>query len=1462
MSFLHGVLDNIKPKLGLHSHHINEAVSLLEANKHSGKDGFNTAIKAVVKGVKGYNEGVKKSNQEVKSAVEALQNKDKFDERTKQKMEHSAQEIKSAETLIGGKLEDCEINASAFVDSLSRHSETIDNFNNTLCNRVRGVISSVEHEKVRLHDVAAKEKDILTAATDKIGDALNKLKCSVNDKIKVDVGKLVKEVKEALKPILADLKNIGNLLKGYINDLTEWIAKAEKAVEESFKLVQEILDAVREDSTFNNVKDIKGAAQKITQKAEQLQGIATFGKTEVDTLVKKALTAVKAMDGQLKQDLFGVRGEIKSKVDAITERIGALYGVVKYGDVNGVGGEQKLIAEVMKTILTKVAEIKNPPNGLEGIVGDQGTYNTNIVTPLTQLNSKALELTKEFIDAQAAELEEKIERQLESMPADIHAQHNSDFGRFKSEIAELKIQSNLQLSISGEQNIEHRQSQIEARKLRLSEVRRSIVSAINSANDAWQRKIHAVLSPLHSKVNTIQTLQATDVKSVLDTVCQQINELIKLAKCVSDEQWKGARTDWNNFKQYVDPLKLQVDQYVEEYRQSGNQHVRYAAQLSQQLSSELVRQVHGVVPGAYQCANRISGHLQGVIASQKANQPQSHGRGLPTWPQQHYRSAYGGYNSYAGGQYQPYAQQLSLTDANNAPTLETLLKNFETQVKEQLKTLTTNVGLKAEPGSVHAQLDAVKKNVDDLNSKLDTASNSAPQPGTAQAVDDAITQVTTTLDAQLPDGDGEKVSIKNATGNSFPLYKTHVKQENIDSLSGDNIEQLAGALPDKIKEIRTQVTGTLSGIDPLKSAIDTSVREITTKFSELCEKVRRAAAAGEDKGQVDDTLRGRLNDLKQKIGLNNSKEGTLKKLLQQLDELHTSLVKGPIFKLNHFLDTHADKMLDVHVKSLHKQVTNTVEDTKALLTTQAKKDYVTAMQLLIQQFAERVRSDLNGLPQAISDDLEQGHKGFMAKLHEQFLNRFNTYLRTYNLESRTLRDIAGTVCYQFSDFMEALYKQEDFTNNRIYVEPSRKALQTLLTHLANSQHFDRIFTDNLKNLRGTFNYFAPKRFHTPNSTLIDPLREGIRSLAKEVGYGYVNTYSGEKPIDGWVTKVTDAKASEPKTKLTDEGKNCAKVCLTVFYTLNSTLQEMKQNCGSNWRGDSVTKSTKLGQFLADQGYDVSDAGKQNGEIDMELRGGQVNKFLVGSDNKHVYKADGTISTLTTLYDYLETYNHACHLRHVDGAKAPLSVFHMLSWLAGLTYSPMLGAMYDRFISLFDKPTEYKAHNHSANYTLDAYPSTITAEQMETSLYDIMSQSHDLLTSILGHGHAGGIYACDHLNNSNNLLYPNNPGACFDLLAEILQRLSQQLSFLYYQCTYPMELGGWSDCHYGRNVSGYHWQCNTTQCPDQTCNQSTNQNGNQRANQKGDQPFLLRRRVAWVYATSIQQNRLPNFLSDA
>ncbi|GBE63170.1 hypothetical protein, conserved [Babesia ovata] len=1306
MSFLHGVLHNIKPKLGLHKESINDAIKSLNTNKHSGKEGFNAAIGEVVQGVREYNEGVRRSNQQVKITVENLQSKvsDAFvrdvnnilpDIVAGVKMEHSAQEIKSAETLIGGKLEDCEINASAFVDSLSRHSETIDNFNNTLCNRVRGVISSVEHEKVRLHDVAAKEKDILTAATDKIGDALNKLKCSVNDKIKVDVGKLVKEVKEALKPIKDKLEEINRQLIEYTRALEEWIANAEAAVKAAFDKVEAIINEVDETKRkAKNKEAIETAAEFIRGLSSTLNEDFAFKNEQF----RKAVEAITNATEQLKSLHESVTQAVpESKLEQIKTHLGVNDEPLK----GGIKSEMKDYVEdvVFKKIQEQVGAIKDG-------VGD-GKRNGVINTYLMQLKEEITKVVG-WINGPGSTAEGDPNEKYRGLKGIQHkVKMYAEAFRDKFE----KFVEGWIINILDKEPVKSWLGQYAEDNNGVSALKKEYITKDNGIHPDHLQRI------------------ASEIKDgIKEHFKTKLNgELFKVSKTIQN----GDRPD------------------------SIQQNVEYIQEVCTSFAKNVGDNITKV------------NYTTLVFAVQKKIE-----------------TALGVTDSKATLKYNPtnlsYAVQLML------PSLSFTAR----QTALALGSFTT----KKDIFSLGFNLDAAIHDVGRIkqilgNGKTDGSGNEAGDRITAglTAVGKKIKELHDNLDALSSSGStgphnilGKELSTSIADNVKWttvdPQLATLLK-----TTADAGIQKLHEKLQTKVideilEKIDKDVTKHEQSANNAYAAIIQRVNEITNGLTQMCNAIKQAADTDKDSARTNlkklrDTYFNKL--LKDRNSIHH--------IHKDLLDLQNNLESEPLKKLKIFLEQYADKMLDLHVKSLHKQVNNTVKQSQDELTTQAKKDYVVTMQLLIQQFAERVRSDLNGLPQAISDDLEQGHKGFMAKLHEQFLNRFNTYLRTYNLESRTLRDIAGTVCYQFSDFMEALYKQEDFTNNRIYVEPSRKALQTLLTHLANSQHFDRIFTDNLKNLRGTFNYFAPKRFHTPNSTLIDPLREGIRSLAKEVGYGYVNTYSGEKPIDGWVTKVTDAKASEPKTKLTDEGKNCAKVCLTVFYTLNSTLQEMKQNCGSNWRGDSVTKSTKLGQFLADQGYDVSDAGKQNGEIDMELRGGQVNKFLVGSDNKHVYKADGTISTLTTLYDYLETYNHACHLRHVDGAKAPLSVFHMLSWLAGLTYSPMLGAMYDRFISLFDKPTEYKAHNHSANYTLDAYPSTITAEQMETSLYDIMSQSHDLLTSILGHGHAGGIYACDHLNNSNNLLYPNNPGACFDLLAEILQRLSQQLSFLYYQC---------------------------------------------------------------------------------
>ncbi|CDR71451.1 hypothetical protein, conserved, partial [Babesia bigemina] len=118
--------------------------------------------------------------------------------------------------------------------------------------------------------------------------------------------------------------------------------------------------------------------------------------------------------------------------------------------------------------------------------------------------------------------------------------------------------------------------------------------------------------------------------------------------------------------------------------------------------------------------------------------------------------------------------------------------------------------------------------------------------------------------------------------------------------------------------------------------------------------------------------------------------------------------------------------------------------------------------------------------------------------------------------------------------------------------------------------------------------------------------------------------------------------------------------------------------------------------------------------------------------------------------------------------------------------------------------------------------------------NVVLHAHSVLTAIMGHGHAGGRYAVDYNTNAENFDYPSNAAACFDLLADILERLYHQFRFLCSQCENGRESGGWADCWYGRYVAGSDWQCNEKQCANQICDQTKNQTRDQIHEQMGDQ----------------------------
>ncbi|GBE63381.1 hypothetical protein, conserved [Babesia ovata] len=225
-----------------------------------------------------------------------------------------------------------------------------------------------------------------------------------------------------------------------------------------------------------------------------------------------------------------------------------------------------------------------------------------------------------------------------------------------------------------------------------------------------------------------------------------------------------------------------------------------------------------------------------------------------------------------------------------------------------------------------------------------------------------------------------------------------------------------------------------------------------------------------------------------------------------------------------------------------------------------------------------------------------------------------------------------------------------------------------------------------------------------------------------------------------------------------------------------------------------------------------------------------------------YSRDG--GALKTLLELLETFFRLHHLNPPPNPRAPCSVYETLMWFSGLPYNSVyIDLTADGFSSLFDKtekPASTDTHDSFISYedldevSLEAYPEPITVGNLSDNLTEVCHYSHDLLTTIMGHGHAGGVYACDYNVNPHGLIYPQNMNTLICLLFDLLKRLHYQLYLLYQQCSYENSLGGWRECWYGCGIGGSNWKCNNLQCPNQAGNQNADQMHKQTCNQNPNQ----------------------------
>ncbi|CDR71674.1 hypothetical protein, conserved [Babesia bigemina] len=548
----------------------------------------------------------------------------------------------------------------------------------------------------------------------------------------------------------------------------------------------------------------------------------------------------------------------------------------------------------------------------------------------------------------------------------------------------------------------------------------------------------------------------------------------------------------------------------------------------------------------------------------------------------------------------------------------------------------------------------------------------------------------------------------------------------------------------------------------------------------------------------------------------------------------------------------------------------------------------------------------------IDDDKRNGIKGLLKWLYDAKGSRLSQIVTTLGppAQPKDYSEKFMTLSTKFEDYADVILAYVEHqamtpgktaslpTDQSERVRDIKTVLDNLLGHLTINDtkihNFDHIYVSYLTALNDSLNKLSPT-FSSP-SPLLAPLKAGLSKFAEQLGHAYVNRYSGQK-----YTALTEQKqVPDPKQPgtdqkitvdvLTPEGRNCAKVCLTIVEMVTKNFVELQDECQVYKSKQINTYDDNLfGECFTKRGFTVtSDKGRQHGELQdkSDMNGIKVEKLrnnvISNAANNDLLKrwkqaknaknkvrpTKGTVDI--TLFDvidflqgYLVTYYKVRHLRHIEKPVAPSNVYQMLQWLLGLWYHPVCFPLRVSTMELFPKPKGMEGKTHreigSANLKLEAYPHTLTPNGFATKLLEnVCLYSNDVLIAILGHGHAGGRYACDFYTNEDNLDYPSSAALCFDMLVDVSFRVYEQLYFLFVQCSRTYESNSWQECWYGQGIAGSSWTCNEKQCGNQNCPQLADQKANQNAGQRANQSAAL---TCDLHSKCGLKSPLQSFLED-
>ncbi|GBE63218.1 hypothetical protein, conserved [Babesia ovata] len=369
MSFLHGVLHNIKPKLGLHNHRITEAIRLLNTHKHSGKEGFNAAIGKVVSGVREYNEGVRESNNAISSVIR------KFNEYMKQvpAAVKSMQDYNSVNQ-IDEKVSECLMEAQQYYHGMdAQKSSNIKDLQNELEKDVNNATELIRYQRGRLSAIWTYQQKYRKAVEHGVTQALGEAKGQINSTAAQRIRIFVSEVNRRIGELKQRVETVDGWLKHYIEVLDSCIDKADAAVERALGKVMDIFNEAKGISKTRNREKLEQAVNELKEKALALYEAYETAEGKLGPLVQRINKAVQGLDAEIvkgvKQLKIGIDGAIRGYVEDMVGAVIEAAGETKLSGSGITGGVDALKKD------TKLSD------GLKALLQSPGA-NNELITSL------------------------------------------------------------------------------------------------------------------------------------------------------------------------------------------------------------------------------------------------------------------------------------------------------------------------------------------------------------------------------------------------------------------------------------------------------------------------------------------------------------------------------------------------------------------------------------------------------------------------------------------------------------------------------------------------------------------------------------------------------------------------------------------------------------------------------------------------------------------------------------------------------------------------------------------------------------------------------------------------------------------------------------------------------------------------------------------------------------------------